>query len=57
MADDIVDNIWSGDCREKSLDYVRDKARMIGAAAFAMSCFTVSYKYVANNSFKCSKNS
>ena len=42
----IVDNIWSGDCREKSLDYVRDKARMIGAAAFAMSCFTVSYKYV-----------
>ena len=38
----IVDNIWQGDCMTISIQYVRDKSQMIGAAAFAMSCFTVS---------------
>ena len=38
----VVENVWPGDCMELSLQYVQDKARMIGAAAFAMSCFTVS---------------
>jgi len=37
----VVENVWPGDCMELSLQYVQDKARMIGAAAFAMSCFTV----------------
>lgn len=37
----IVENVWPGDCRELSLNYVLDKARMMGAAAFAMSAFTV----------------
>ena len=37
----VVENVWPGDCRELSLAYVLDKARMMGAAAFAMSAFTV----------------
>ena len=28
----IVENVWPGDCRELSLNYVLDKARMMGAA-------------------------
>ena len=38
----ITDNIWPGDCMTLSIQYVRGKSQMIGAAAFAMSCFTVS---------------
>ena len=41
----IVDNIWQGDCMTISIQYVRDKSQMIGAAAFAMSCFTVSLTF------------
>ena len=37
----LAENVWPGDCRELSLNYVLDKARMMGAAAFAMSAFTV----------------
>jgi len=37
----IVDNIWPGDCMTLSLQYVQGKSQMIGAASFAMSCFTV----------------
>lgn len=37
----LAENVWPGDCRELSLSYVLDKARMMGAAAFAMSAFTV----------------
>ena len=38
----IMANIWPGDCMTLSLQYVRGKSQMIGAASFAMSCFTVS---------------
>ena len=41
----IVDNIWPGDCMTLSLQYVQGKSQMIGAASFAMSCFTVSPCY------------
>ena len=37
----LAENVWPGDCRELSLNYVLDKTRMMGAAAFAMSSFTV----------------
>ena len=37
----VVSAVWPGDCMQLSLGYVQDKARMLGAAAFAMSCFTV----------------
>jgi len=37
----IVEKVWPGDCRELSLNYVLDKARMMGVAAFSMSAFTV----------------
>jgi len=37
----IIDKIWTGDCMTLSIEYVRGKSQMIGAAAFAMSCFTV----------------
>jgi len=42
-ADNVTDvsAVWPGDCMQLSLGYVQDKARMLGAAAFAMSCFTV----------------
>ena len=40
----IVEKVWPGDCRELSLNYVLDKARMMGVAAFAMSGFTVNDK-------------
>ena len=39
----IPDKVWSGDCMQLSLNYARDKANMIGAAAFAMSSFLVSW--------------
>merc|ERR1719471_715132 len=37
----IIDKIWTGDCMTLSIEYVRGKSQMIGAASFAMSCFTV----------------
>jgi len=37
----LVDKVFKGDCLALALNYVVDQARMMGSAAFAISCFLV----------------
>eukprot|EP00092_Neocalanus_flemingeri_P030403 GFUD01033003.1.p1 GENE.GFUD01033003.1~~GFUD01033003.1.p1 ORF type:complete len:248 (+),score=55.71 GFUD01033003.1:252-995(+) len=37
----VVEKVWTGDCMVLALEYVQHQARMMGGAAFAMSCFLI----------------
>ena len=38
----LVERVQQGDCMQLVLQYVQDQARMLGGAAFAVTCFMVS---------------
>ena len=38
----VVERVQQGDCMQLVLQYVQDQARMMGGAAFAVTCFMVS---------------
>merc|ERR1719308_747430 len=37
----LVEKVWAGDCMMLALDYVQNQSRMMGSAAFAVSCFLI----------------
>ena len=39
----VVERVMTGDCMMLALEYVQSQSRMMGGAAFAISCFLVSY--------------
>ena len=40
----VVEKVMTGDCMMLALEYVQNQSRMLGSAAFAISCLLVRYK-------------